>query len=129
MFKRPEYSEEEKAAVYRKMSQEASDLLGKGSSVILDGTFYKSAQRENFLSLARETGAIAKIIKCELHEQESKNRIEGRKGGPSDADYTVFVKIRKEFEPIKQHHLAINSALPIEERVRLAMDFIGEHNG
>jgi hypothetical protein len=126
MFPKPAYSEAEKEAVYMEMRKRVKKTLSEGIGVVVDATFYKKRQREYFVAVARECGARNALILCVLEEQAVESRLAKRKqGGVSDADYKVYLKLKKEFEPIAKEHLEIDSALPVRERIERVLKFIG----
>ena len=74
--------------------------------------------------VAERVGGKTHTILCVLGEHETKSRIMQRKSGVSDADYDVYLKLKKEFEPIGGEHLEIDSSLPLKERLKLAEEFL-----
>lgn len=121
---KPSYSIEEKTKVYNEMAAQAEELLGNGKNVILDATFFYREFRDMMRGIAERQGVKIHIIRCVLGERETKSRITRRKPGVSDADYEVYLKLKKEFEPISGEHLEIDTSLPLKERLRLAERFI-----
>jgi predicted kinase len=126
MFGMPKYSPEEKAAVYSEMERLARVALSSGkSAVVVDATFHKKEERGRFAELASRSGARAWVILCTLPEEEVRRRLSRRKeGGPSDADFSVYLKLKEAFEPIEGAHLRLDSALPMKERLRLVEGFV-----
>jgi predicted kinase len=106
MFAKPQYTDEEKEKIYDEMARIANITMSEGKHVVVDATFHKAKRREQFLALAKDTKAF--IILCTLSEKEIEKRIKNRKKGPSDADFEVYLKMKKEFEPVTQKHLEIN---------------------
>ncbi|MDD5171498.1 MAG: AAA family ATPase [Candidatus ainarchaeum sp.] len=130
LFPKPSYSEEEKRAVYAEMAKRAGELLAKGSNVIADATFSRKEYRETMDEVAGQTGAKVFIIKCILHEGETKKRLEKRKQAgksPSDADYDVYVKLKETFEPLEGGYLEVDYMRPKKEVLAKVKEFIGEN--
>ncbi|MFH0884164.1 MAG: AAA family ATPase [Candidatus Micrarchaeota archaeon] len=126
MYQKPTYSEEEKAKVYANMVEEAKELLRQGRDVIADATFYRASERQRFLSLADEAGTEAFVIMTILSEEEIRKRLSRRKkGGPSDADFSVYFKVKGLFEELEGRHLVVDSSLRERDKVRMVQDFIG----
>jgi predicted kinase len=126
MYPKPTYSEDEKASVYASMVDEAKELLRQGRDVIADATFYRASERARFISIAGEAGTEAHVIMTVLAEEEIRKRLSRRKkGGPSDADFSVYFKVKGLFEPLEGRHLAVDSALRERDKVRMVLDFIG----
>jgi predicted kinase len=120
----PKYSEEEKIKVYERMADETRRLLSEGKNVLVDATFYLAQERERFQKLAVDAGVRSYIVLCKLSEHETKKRLETRKKGPSDADFEVYLKVRKMFEPITTDHLEIDTGLQIKVQLGLAKGYL-----
>ncbi len=120
IFSAPSYSKEEKELVYRIMFLVAKYLLRSGKRVVIDGTFYKKAFREEVYEIARKTRSRLEILECVAPESVIKERMECRKTRyrASDADYEVYLKLKQEFEPIEQPHLVIDTSLPSSQNMK-----------
>jgi len=126
MFPAPRYSEGEKAAVYERMAKEVGELLRQGKDVVADATFYRASERGRFLLVAKEAGAEAFIIMTILSEEETRKRLARRKkGGPSDADFSVYFKVKGLFEPVEGRHLVVDSSLDDRDKIRIVREFVG----
>jgi len=131
ILKRPGYTDKEKELVYDKMFEFVLDYLRRGKGVVVDGTFYREEFREKLRKIARE--ANTKPVFVELTAPEAvvrKRTIERKKrGSESDADFSVYGKIRQEFEPLKEPHLVIDSTAALlkqVERVRFHLQRLGK---
>jgi len=124
LFAKPTYSVEEKTKVYNAMAAQAEELLKEGRNVILDATFFHREYRSMMRRIAERHGVKIHIVCCVLGEYEAKNRIMQRKKGVSDADYEVYLKLKKEFEPIEGEHLEIDTSLPLKKRLDTVKEFI-----
>ena len=109
LFPRPAYTEEEKTKVYEEMFRLAKEKLAKGN-VVLDAVFPRESLRKQALSLSKD----AIIIRTACSENTAKKRLSGKRP-LSDADYNVYLKIKEEFEPIKEKHITVNTDLPKAE--------------
>ena len=126
MFKKPTYSEEEKAAVYESMAGLAEDSLRSGKNMIVDATFYIRKERKRFATIARNANTQVFIIVCKLDDENAKKRLQGRwMGGPSDADYDVYLKLKEKFEPVGGAHLELDTSLPKDEMMKHVMEYLG----
>ncbi len=125
-LKRRTYSEKEKAHVYEMLFAETEKKLKKGKSIILDGTFYRDIKRKLAASLAKKYKTKFFIVECILNENEIRKRIEKRVkiGTISEADFLVYKKVKKQFEPIKEKHLKIDCALPIVQRIKMVKKWV-----
>lgn len=107
MFDKRTYTNEEKEMVYDEMLLRMKDAVKKGKNVVLDATFYKSTIRKKFIEEAKN---IDNIIFIEVQADESmiKERLQ-RPREDSEADFEVYKKIKKEWEPLSEVHLILES--------------------
>jgi predicted kinase len=82
--------------------------LEKGRGVILDGTFHREAARLPFRNLATEYGIPVKWVQVTAEEQVIRDRVSGQRPY-SEADFGVFRKLRREFEPPGDEVLILHS--------------------
>jgi predicted kinase len=103
----PCYSAAEKELVYDKMLQETLIAIQKNEDVVLDATFYLSAIREKF---KRSISHLTDLFYIEITAREDlvKKRLENERQD-SDADFTIYKLIRRNWEPLKEEHLTMQS--------------------
>ncbi|MFZ5501496.1 MAG: AAA family ATPase, partial [Candidatus Micrarchaeota archaeon] len=122
----PKYTEGEKMAVYSGMAGMAEDAVRSGRDAVVDATFYLKSERERYAEIARNAATRFFIIVCRLDEDEARKRLGRRyRGGPSDADYEVYLKVRDSFEPVEGPHLEIDTSLPKPEMLERVMGYLG----
>ena len=118
MFKNPVYNENDKRVVYNELFSRAREYLSSGKNVILDGTFYTKSLRDK----AKEVGASVSekviFIYCETPEQILKERITKRKDKFSDADFSVYLKIKEVFEDFEEEVIIVDTSKPIDSNIR-----------
>ena len=125
MIKNRKYNKEEKMHVYRKMLVLTESLVNKKKHVILDGTFYKEEIRQMFLSLALSLKVKIFFIEVTAEDWLVKKRVEKKRAG-SEADYDVYLKIKKLFEPMDSKHLMLESTQTnIENMLQKAIQSLG----
>ncbi len=105
---RGQYDETTKARVYDELLRLARTTLRQGTSVVLDGTFYRQAFRDRISDLAQETGAVLKWLELRASTETVQQRVSGSRPY-SEADFTVYQKIREAFEPLKGERLSLDS--------------------
>lgn len=103
----PEYTDFETELVYIELAERANALLGKGFSVVADGTFRSQEQRGFMWPAGAKYGVKPRLIKVECEEEEVKRRLRSREGGVSDADVGVYESM--EFEPIRTHYRTVDT--------------------
>lgn len=106
--KKQQYDEQTKASIYRKMQELTSAALQKGKGVVLDGTFYRQTLREAFSQLASAHGVPLKWIEVCAAEAVVRRRV-AEDRPYSEADFSVYQKIKKAFEPLDADRLRVFS--------------------
>ncbi|MEM0211916.1 MAG: hypothetical protein QXM35_04675, partial [Candidatus Methanomethylicia archaeon] len=59
--------------------------------------------------LAERNNVPIYFIECICDEEVVKERLKGDKRFSSDADWEVYLKLKREFEPIMQDHIIIDT--------------------
>ena len=121
------YDEDTKQRVYDEILRRTVKYRKKDKNVIVDGTFHKKKRREGLYRSAVEMKTKIFYIEIRASEETIKQRLaENRKY--SDADYNVYCKIKKEFEPETGHHLVLWSGSgSTEEMIFKAKRYIYGH--
>jgi predicted kinase len=115
LIQKPKYTEDEKKFVYGIIFMLTESLLKNGVTCIIDGTFYKKSFIKELKNIASENRAKLSIIECVLDEKILEKRIKKRKKGLSDADFEVYKKIKKQWEPIKEKHIVFDTGVSWKE--------------
>ena len=127
LLKERTYSEEEKEKIYDLMLKEAENLLKEGKTIVLDATFYKKKLRELVKGIAEKAESKFFIVECITEENLLKERIFSRKKEEteSETDFEIYKKVKAQFEPIEEDHIAVDTSLPLEKQVELVEQYIG----
>ena len=113
-----------KKAVYQEMLKQVEAFLLDGQTVIVDATFYKEEVRKPFMEIAEKNGFPLKWIGIKAEENTIKERVEERRRY-SEADYEVYLQIKKNYEPLEAPHLDLFSDdTNLEEMVGQAVDYL-----
>ena len=117
----PEYTEREKELVYNLLFEMAEKFLMTGKNVILDGTFYRKKLRDRARKLAERTNNEFIIVEIVCDEKIVKKGMAKRKerGSESDADFEIYKKIKRQFEPIKEKHLVIDTTMGFDQAMKI----------
>lgn len=110
-----------KKSTYQKLFLLVKDLIKNEKNLILDGTFFKKNLREKAKDLAKKFKTKFILIEVICDEKEVKKRIEkrfsaetlsegGKKGSESTANYLVYKRFKKIWQPIKEKHLIIDNS-------------------
>ncbi|MEM3615652.1 MAG: AAA family ATPase [Candidatus Methanomethylicia archaeon] len=122
LIEKPTYSEDEREMVYRVMFIIAEYLVKQGIPCILDATFNKEERRRKIIELAERSKVPIYFIECVCDEEVVKERLRGDKRFSSDADWEVYLKLKSEFEPIKQDHIIIDTTNGSEEAANILIE-------
>lgn len=122
---RGQYDRETKQLIYSTMMERAAEAVQNDLHVILDGTFYKQQLRDDYLTFAEKYQVPLKWIELKATEAAIKERV-GHKRVYSEADYQVYLKVKKLFEPMHKACLELwnEKATPIEPLIKQALDYL-----
>jgi predicted kinase len=123
MFSSRTYSINEKLSVYDEMLSAIKKAARENKNVVADATFYKDEIRKKFISEIKD---FAKTIWIEVQAEESliKERMKHSRVD-SEADFEVYETIKKQWEPMQEHHLILQSTNDnLEEILNIAKDHL-----
>ena len=127
LFPNPTYSPSESGLHFEAIHVLIERLLTRGFSVILDATNLSEKHRETVYAIAERCGARLVIVYLEAPPELVSERLEKRRaetGNVSDADWTVYQRMRGTVEEIKRHHLVVNTAEDITPAINEIVDDI-----
>ena len=107
MFQIRTYSEQEKAAVYNAMLQKTKEAVQQNRDLVLDATFHNHETRELFAREVKEKGNIC-FIEIKAGESLTRQRLK-KERAYSEAGFEVYKLIRRQWEPLHEPHLSIES--------------------
>jgi predicted kinase len=93
------YSPEWTVRTYAECRRRAEDLLFEGKRVIVDATFSDEALRQSFLELARSLCVPVVWFVCQASPESVRERLSARRGDASDADWAVYERARRTWDP------------------------------
>lgn len=109
MLRERTYSPEEKMLVYDAMLNNMTEAISSKKNIVLDATFYKESIRNKFNSAALGYGQRVIYIEITAPEDIIKKRVsQPRKD--SEADYQVYLHLKKISEPLLADHLVLHSS-------------------
>jgi aminoglycoside phosphotransferase family enzyme/predicted kinase len=76
--------------------------LLSGHRVIVDATFQRESFRRRFLQLALDCGVRAVWLECQAPAEIVQRRLAERHGDASDADWSVYQRLRDRWEPASE---------------------------
>jgi predicted kinase len=125
LFSHPTYTAEESAHLFRTIHYLIEDLLKKGMPVILDATNMEEKHRERIYNIAERLNTRLIIVRVEappeLVQKRLKKRITRKNTQDnSDADWTVYQKMRTTVDKISRRHFTVDTS----KDITLAIDKI-----
>ncbi len=101
------YSDTEKMQVYDRLLEKMKSHIAERKDLVLDATFYKKDIRDRFLSAAGDATVV--FIEIIAKPGISFKRL-AQKREDSDADRSVYEKIKAAWEPMVTEHLRLESS-------------------
>jgi len=102
------YSFRDKLMVYREMANQTIRRLNEKKTVVVDATFYRQPTRDLFFKVALEKSIPIRLIEVIADEALIRERLKKPRKF-SEADFSVYEKVRDEFEKINIPHLTLQS--------------------
>ena len=130
MFPEPRYTPSEAAAVYSACHRQIRAGLAAGKRIVFDGTNLSERRRRTLYALADDANARLVIVSAYAPESVIRARLNQRMtartpGDVSDADWTIYLRMRNDAEPIGLPHIIANTTVgfgPVVRMVRRLMD-------
>lgn len=124
MVKHRTYNEKEKLRIYQRLLAMTRLLILDEETVIVDATFYKTEIRQMFIDLAMTLQTKIVFIEIKADESIIRERVSKRRKG-SEADFKVYLKIKKMFQPMTGKHLTLYSTQNnIDQMLEKAQDHL-----
>jgi predicted kinase len=122
LFPAPTYSAIESGILFRAIHRLIEDLLGKGTSLILDATNLTESYRERLYNIADKHKARLIIARTEAPLEVVRERLKNRgemtrNGEKSDADWKVYLKLSATAEKILRRHFKVETTKDITPAV------------
>ncbi len=122
LFPSPGYSPEESARLFRALHHLIEGLLKKGVSLILDATNLSERNRERLYNIADRLDAKLVLVRVEAPPEVVYARLKSRVGGAgnSDADWSVYQKMKPAVERIRRNHYAVDTSrdiIPVLDKI------------
>src|SRR5947209_14009662 len=119
LFAEPRYTGGEHAAVYGWCHTVLKSSLLVGRSVIFDATNMEERVRRRVYDIVEDCNARLSIIwvtcpPAVVQERLLRRRLRLDEDDVSDADWMVYLELRRKAEPIRRPHLVVNTAAAFE---------------
>ena len=118
LIPRPTYAPEESARVFAAVHGLIDALLSEGIPVLLDATTLLEAHRQPLYEIAQRRKAWAILVLTVAPSQEVRRRLDSRpvqaqRADSSDADWTVYERMRYAQEPTSRPHYRVDTTRDI----------------
>ena len=123
LFPNPTYTGEETFATFSEMFHQTKKLASSNRPIILDAVFRGSEIREAVTEIAKDLGTPIKIVEVSANEEHIKERLSGRTNDKSDADFSVYLKIRDAYEEVNQPHTTVTNNGSLNDLQKAALEF------
>ena len=116
LFPDPRYTSAEAATVYTTCHRRIATALADGKCVVFDGTNLREKRRRTLYQMAERAGASVLVIVAYASEETIRARLQHRAEGgdpqdQSDADWTIYLRMRRDTEPVPRQHIIVNTAV------------------
>ena len=123
LFVSKTYLIKEKLEVYNEMLAQMKEVVKQNKNLVLDATFYNKDIRKKFLDGAKGAGSIC-FIEVKAEESVIRKRLK-EKRVDSEADFEVYKKVKKQWEPLHEDHLILTSTNDnVNEMLYKAADYL-----
>jgi len=118
LFSSPSYSMQESSRLFRACHLIIEKLLKRGIPLILDATNLSERYRERLYSIADRLGVKLVLVRVEAPPWVVRERLRARLEGmdpenKSDADWTIYQRMKSSVERIRRSHYAVDTSRDI----------------
>ncbi len=125
------YAAENTQRVYDVCRSRAQTHLLSGGRVLVDATFQRDSNRQQFLQLAIDCGIRAVWLECTAPADIVRQRLEARRGDASDADWSIYELVRMQWESgsafTERNHATVESGDDSGSTLKSACDILTAH--
>lgn len=115
----PTYSRKERQLIFNIMILLAKYLHQSDINCILDATFNKKYSRDIIKKDLKLSDNEFQIIECKCPEEIILSRLASRTKDYSDADISVYYKMKKIYEPVIGRHITADTSLDPKQNAQL----------
>jgi predicted kinase len=109
LIPRPMYTEQEVKLVYNVITLLAKYLYKANINCIIDATFNKERSRIELKKKLMVPEEEISIVECICPEDIIILRLKARKNDYSDADLSIYKKMKKTYDPILEDHIVVDT--------------------
>jgi predicted kinase len=120
----PTYSNFERRLVYDILILLTKYLSTAGLDCILDATFTRERSRNEVKERLRPNKVPIFVVECICPENIVIERLRNRKSDFSDADYSIYMKMKNIYEPVQGEHLEVDTSLPCGTNIQKILRYV-----
>jgi predicted kinase len=124
LIRYPTYASVEGRLIYDVLMLMTKYLSAAGIDCILDATFNRERSRKEVENTLRLNKVQLYVIECTCPEDVVFERLRDRKNDFSDADYSVYAKMKNIYEPVQGRHLDVDTSLPTEVNLQEILSYL-----
>jgi predicted kinase len=112
----PTYTMEESTRLFRTIHRLIEQLLNKGISIILDATNLSERHREYLYNIADRLNVKLVLVRVDAPPEVVQARLSKRieeSGSKSDADWTIYQRMKNTVEEISRRHYVVDTSRDI----------------
>ena len=127
LFSEPTYQRAERKLIYDVMILLAKYLHKEGKNCILDATFNLEKSRREIKEKIQLSKKELCIVECNCPEILVLSRLDVRKNTYSDADSSIYKKMKKIYEPVQQRHIDVDTSKHPKENAKMITKIISSY--
>ena len=112
LIHRPTYKKQERRLIYDVLLLLARYLYNAKVNCILDATFNTENSRKKLMERLSVPREHIYIVECICSVDVVISRLRDRKNDYSDADISIYNKMKKIYEPVKGKHIIVDTSEP-----------------
>ena len=109
LIPKPTYTRQEVKLIYDVMMLIAKYLYNAGINCIIDATFNKQKSLSELKKKLMIPEKKLCIIECVCPEDIVTSRLKSRRNDYSDADFSIYERMNKAYEPILEDHIVVDT--------------------
>ena len=122
LISQPTYKKQERRLIYDVMLLLAKYLHIAGIDCILDATFNRESSRKEVIESLSLTQDQLCIVECTCPEEIAISRLKNRQDSYSDADISVYRKMKRIYEPVKgARHIVVDTSIHSSKEIAKAI--------
>ena len=126
VLKKPVYTKWERSLVYNIMYLIAKYLHSLDVNCILDGTFNRERSRVEVLRQLQLNPNQFYIVECICPEDIILSRLLLRKNDYSDADISIYFKMKRIYEPVSYRHITVDTSQPPQQNINIILKALSQ---